>query len=149
MGGRLRGHSGGIRSLGELIQQHPGELRHLLVTNGLRWRDHGRTWDWADLAVLVRFAPREAPIHARLSTQEEWTRTEHMLADLFDAIRLLTFVQQRGHGTKPKPYPRPGDRSVQRFGRAVRMTRDEARAARDRSRKGEGVRDVGEADAVR
>ena len=40
-----------------------------------------------------------------------WTRTDHILADLFDAVQWNTYVTQAAAsgkpGTEPKPYPRP------------------------------------------
>lgn len=133
MGGALGDDGGGIQALGDLIHRHPGELRHLLISSGLRWRDHGRTWDWADLAVLVRFAPPDAPISRRLAPEGVWSQSEYMLADLFDAIRHLGW---NGRGSRPKPDPRPGDRTVQKFG-TKRMGLAEAQEFLARRRRGE------------
>lgn len=43
--------------------------------------------------------------------RKAWTATDYILADIFDAIRWLTYAVIRGAGgkaRKPKPYPRPG-----------------------------------------
>ena len=146
MGGRFERHRGGIRSLGRLIADHPGEIRHLLLSHGLRWRDRGRAWDWADLLVLVEFAPHDSPLVRAIDPNERWARSDHMFADLYDLIGLVVRVLSRDR-IKPKPYPRPGDRSVQRFGKPMSMS--EALKWREMRRRGEGVVTGGEADAVR
>lgn len=58
------------------------------------------------------------PSHTRRSSdeREEWSTEAHLLANVFDAVQVLSYINVRvanpkAHPPRPRPLPRPGQRS--------------------------------------
>lgn len=68
----------------------------------------------------------------------EWAtplKTNQIVADVFDATAWANYQRAGGKGSKPKPYPRPGDKTKKKFG-TRRMSRMEAQQFLARRRRG-------------
>lgn len=81
---------------------------------GIRLRDVPRTIGWSGLIVFLQHVPPDsATMRAEHPEMGGWTRTEVMLADVFDAVQCLrwqlaaTFARTKPR--EPDKYPRPWD----------------------------------------
>jgi hypothetical protein len=85
---------------------------------GLRLSELGRSLSYRRLLVLVRQLPAEsATMRAKAGVSGEWAFTEHLLAGIHDRLSMLVWMQSdRKKSRKPKPLPRPGERSRARSG---------------------------------
>jgi len=122
--GARRDERGGIFGLVHLLREH-GEavIRDLHVVYGVDLGDAfrpGSTLTWRQLRTLVRGLPADSATRIALDGQVPWEPVQYMLADLWDAVQLGTWVAAN-HGVKkgeqskrPPPYPRPGDRQPYR-----------------------------------
>lgn len=115
-------------------------MRATCLQFGVRLDDLGTyALPWSDLAALIQWAPADSPImravHPEVAEFATPMKTNQILADHFDATAWGNYQRAHGKGSRPKPYPRPGDRSKQRFG-SRRMSRAEARRFLERRRQG-------------
>ncbi len=108
------------------------------------WSDlTGPRLPWCRLRVLIEQLPEGCALTRSVNGERaRWGETDHLLAVVIDLLQaqLWQYASAHARGSRPappKPYPRPGvvDPNERRFGTA-RMTLDEARAWRDRRRKG-------------
>lgn len=111
--------AGGIHGLLAFHEEHSEAVERDLIALGLRWRDVGsRNFTWRDLQVIVTAAGPDSAVYAVASPDKRaWSTTHYILADIYDAIRWLTYAVIRmggGKSRKPKPYPRPGREDTQR-----------------------------------
>lgn len=85
--------------------------------------DLGESLSWRRLGVLIRQLPETSRTVAAASG-EVWSRTDQLLAAVFDALNAANWQRGGGKPPRPKPLPRPGveDRTteVRRFGQPVR-----------------------------
>ena len=85
-----------------------------LIKAGLRLRwlcDGTDRLNWRDLWVIINLAAPDSLVRRALDPDTySWTRTNALLADIFDVLASANW-QRAGNKTapKPKPYPRPGD----------------------------------------
>lgn len=110
---RLRGHGGGIAGLCELIRQHKEAVEYHLITLGLRLAWLGTSaLSWRDLHVIVKQCPRDSGLyHAVSGPDADWGLPEHLLANVFDGIQTLIWMQSEDGAkgvNRPEPLPRPG-----------------------------------------
>jgi len=104
--GKLKGHTGGIRRLLELIQQHGSALEYDLIRDGLRLRDcPSAEFTWRDLHVYVKHLP---PDSATVQAVDEkfggWTRGDRLLAIIANMLRLLWWAKTKdGHKGRRRP----------------------------------------------
>lgn len=112
---------------------HPAAVEADLIAAGLRWRDigTGRT-NWRDVWAILTAADFDSAIYRALKPEEAaWASrdtTNHLLANVFDALAVGNWQRGNGKGRKPKPLKRPGvgpDREV------IEMDRFDSPAAFD------------------
>lgn len=113
MAGALRDHGGGIAGLLDIVEEHPDAIEYDLIALGLRlrWLD-GETFDFADLAAIVRAAPPTSALYrAQYGEEAAWQLPEHLLAAMTDSLHWLVWAQSKDgqkNRNKPRPVPRPG-----------------------------------------
>lgn len=73
--------------------------------------------------------------HPEVAEWASTAKTNAILADGFDVSQWANYQRGGGKGSKPRPYPRPGDRSTRKFG-TRRMTRQEVQSWLARRRQG-------------
>ena len=139
MDGARRGEPGGRASLHELLNEHGEAIEaDLQRTYGVDLRDVGTPdLTWRRLRVLIQHLPADSALSRSVHGDAvEWGASEHLLANIFDAISAL--VWQGGNpkkNPKPKPIPRPGDKRAKK---RRQLPPDEVRrrlvALRDRDR---------------
>lgn len=117
-------------------------MRATCLLFGVRLDDVGtHALPWSDLSALIRWAPPDSPIVRAMHPEiGEWAtalKTNQILADGVDVSQWANFQRGGGKGSKPKPYPRPGDKTRRKFG-ARRMRRGEAQEWLARRRRGLG-----------
>ncbi|KZM68362.1 DUF5361 domain-containing protein [Nocardia terpenica] len=123
-----------------MLDKYQDAVEADLIRTGLRLRDVGTdTFDWRDLLVLVRQAPRDSALMAAAHPEAaRWGQSEFLLAELVDLTALLLWAKTTDgakNRNRPRPYPRPGvdDPDTRRVtGHAVPLTevRDRLRALR-------------------
>lgn len=137
---RVWADHGGIRGLLEVLTANEEAIEaDLLRWFGVDLRHLGSPeLSLRRLLVLLGHLPRESStVRAIAGERARWGDSEHLLADLIDAVQSLAWqhawVHSRKKPQRPKPHPRPGvDRpGERRFGRA-RMTIGQARRYLDR-----------------
>lgn len=143
MAGALGSQAGGIRSLRFLIRRHGRALEADLRSEyGVRLRDlHTGDMTWRELATYVQGLSSQARIRSILNDGRlEPTGEQVLLADVYDAVRQLTWTLQSVNTPEktkapkvPKPYPRwwlaPSKSKEDKAARADRLD-----AARERRR---------------
>lgn len=110
MAGRQWREPGGIRSLRELIVEHPEAVEYDLICLGLRldWLGSERL-SWRDLLVVVNQSRRGSALYRALHPKEaEWGLGEHLLALNLDRLRDANWQRGGGVGPQPEPTERPG-----------------------------------------
>lgn len=114
------GHQpGGIQGLVELLAEHGEAVEYDLITLGLRLRDLGTpAFTWRDLLVIVLNLPRAAALRReQLGDAAEWGVLEYLMARNVEAGEGANWQRAGGKGARPKPLPRPGQKSEsKRFG---------------------------------
>ncbi len=65
--------------------------------------------------MLIENLPDDSATGRALSgaTGAEWTTTDHLLAGIYDTLRVANWQRGGGKGRRPKPIPRPGDNEPQ------------------------------------
>ena len=146
VGGALRDRLGGITGLAALLKQSgPAVEADLRETYGVRLSDlpAGRL-TWRELGVLVRGLPAGSRTHRALAGIDDyWTRTEQLLAGIYDMLRVLDWHYISAHTKtpprRPEPLERPGVEKP-RIGTTV-LSIDEMRKRLPGVAKGEVVSD--------
>lgn len=121
MDGTGRCSFGEILRIAESLDSDPdfkAAVERDLIGLGLRLRwlcDGTDRLNWRDLLVVIETADEDS-VQGRLAlgASAHWGITEHLLANVFDALNIANW--QRGGGgmsKKPKPMPRPGDQGSQ------------------------------------
>jgi len=70
--------------------------------------------------VLIEYLPREsATARAVHGPELQWGDTEHLLAQIADALHAANWQRGHGKGPRPRPLPRPGKEEPdrKRYGR--------------------------------
>lgn len=65
-------------------------------------------------------------LHPEVAEWSSRIKTNSILADAVDVAQWANYQRGGGRGSKPKPYPRPGDRQRKKFGTRL-MSPAEAR----------------------
>lgn len=120
MGGSRRGKPGGIVGLYRLIQEHgeavEADLQHHYQ---VALTDLGRRLSWRRLLVLIRHLPPSSSV-AVLTHGPQWATGDYLLAAAVDALHGANWQRSGGKGSRPKPIPRPGDKSrAKTYGNAI------------------------------
>lgn len=116
MAGSVEGHRGGILGLLGLLDEHWEALDYDCLTLGLDLHDVGTDrFDWRRLLAVVTNLPRTSALARSVHGEAvEWDTTEHLLAAAVDALNAANWQRGGGKGRRPKPVPRPGDKSRRR-----------------------------------
>lgn len=112
--------TGGIRSLIQLIDEHPGAVNLDLMRFGHRLRDlddPGSGLILGDVLDMVEHADPSSAVYRATVSEPEWDLPAHLLAALFDRAQMDAWAQGGGKGPKPKPLPRPGvtDKATKKY----------------------------------
>jgi hypothetical protein len=104
----------------DLIDKHGEALNYDCISLGLRLRNVGsEDFTWGDLLAIVRQSPRSSALYRSTNPEEAaWGLQEHLLATIADYTAIG--IWQRGQGSKkdrPKPIPRPGVETDQKWGK--------------------------------
>jgi len=76
---------------------------------GLALHDAPHRITWRRLFVLIRQLPQSSRVVAAMTAGDsDWSRTDHLLALLFDAIQGGNWQRGGGKGPQPDPLERPG-----------------------------------------
>lgn len=118
MGSVLGRWAGGILGLFGFLDDHQEAIEYDLIALDLRLRDFpSDRADWGDLLAIVRQSARTSALGRSVDPEgHEWDVNSYLLAITADALRAANW--QRGkRGPRPKPIPRPGDKSkARKFG---------------------------------
>lgn len=111
MAGRLQGGCagpGGILGLLAFCAEHERAVRFDLLAHGLRWEWIGTDrLTWKDFQAFIEQVPTGSAIARSVG---HWTRTDDLLAGLYDLINGLMWGMSdpKKRGPQPKPIDRPG-----------------------------------------
>lgn len=110
---RERAVGGGIFGLLDLIAGHEGAVEYDLMTKAHATLDDvpGRI-PWRALSSFVRHLGADSALYREMRPERGgWSRTDTILADVFDALQECTRTVAAAHSTRrpkrAKPYPRP------------------------------------------
>lgn len=101
-----------LQGLRWLCGQHASEVEYECIKLGLRLRDLGTDrLTWRDLYVIAKHVEPGTPLAGVISADMAWTRGDHLIADVFDAIRAMHWGSAGHAEAVPDEYlhPRPGD----------------------------------------
>lgn len=120
MAGRVEGDSGGIFGLLDLLEEHWEALDYDLLTLGLDIRRIGHPdLDWRRLRAVVTFLPSTSAFARSVNgPAAAWTVGDYLLAQAVDALHAANWQRAGGKGQRPKPVPRPTDKT-QQLGRRI------------------------------
>jgi hypothetical protein len=108
LGRPLRHRTGGIGGLAGLVREHGGAIEADLQAHygvALSGLTTGEL-TWRRLKVLLTYLPPDSATARSIrgaDHEPEWTRTEHLLAGVFDALNMLLWQNAVLSGVKPKP----------------------------------------------
>ena len=87
--------------------------------------------DWAELGAFVKYLPLDSALKSEMNPDSAYwegsRRVPMLLADLYDGLNGLTYTVSRIGGVKPKkpkPYPRPGVKKSNAYGREAIPIKD-------------------------
>lgn len=64
---------------------------------------------WGDILAVVQNSPHGSAIHRHFEPEaSQWSVDTHLLAGVFDWIRIVSWQLQAGKAEMPEPLPRPG-----------------------------------------
>lgn len=103
--------AGEIAGAFELVDAHPSEVRFECLKHGVSIDQFGcPEYPTSDLVSILEFTREDSPLFTALYPDDAgWGRTNMLLADVVDALRIQ--IWQKGSGKKsdyPNPIPRPG-----------------------------------------
>ena len=142
LGEALRDRLGGIVGLAALLKQSGTAVEaDLRETYGVKLSDlpAGRL-TWRELGVLVRGLPAGSRTHRAVAGIDDyWTRTEQLLAGIYDMLQVIDWHYVTAHSKhpprKPEPIERPGVQKNSHGGRGPPVE-DAGDAPRHRRPKG-------------
>lgn len=85
--------------------------------------------------MLLSQLPTDARAARIVDERLQWTTTDHLLANVVDMLRGISWQLGGGKGQRPRPIPRPGDVNRRRMGKARPLS--EAKTLLDRWKAGE------------
>lgn len=106
-------------------EEHHGAINYDLFTKtGYELSDAGVSFSYGALASFVEHAEPDSALARELNPEvAEWAtrvKTNAILADLYDAIMSVRHdmdsLLSKKHIKKPKPYPRPGQKTTNHIG---------------------------------
>lgn len=123
---------GGISSLVNLIRNHGDALNYDLITRTpYTLRSVPLVMDWAELGAFVKYLPLDSALKSEMNPDSAYwegsRRVPMLLADIYDGINGLTYTVTRMGGAKPKkpkPYPRPGVKKSNSYGKGAISIKD-------------------------